>query len=91
MLRSLFTAISGLGAHQKMLDVTANNIANVNTTGYKSSTVQFEDTLSQTLQGGGASTATTGGTDPGAGGASAGTAANAATTDGSQGICVDRS
>lgn len=64
MLRSLFTAISGLGAHQKMLDVTANNIANVNTTGYKSSTTQFEDTLSQTLQGGGAATATTGGTDP---------------------------
>ena len=64
MLRSLFTAISGLGAHQKMLDVTANNIANVNTTGYKSSTTQFEDTLSQTLQGGGAATATNGGTNP---------------------------
>ena len=37
MLRSLFTGISGLGAHQQMLDVTANNIANVNTIGYKSS------------------------------------------------------
>ena len=64
MLRSLFTAISGLGAHQKMLDVTANNIANVNTTGFKASSTVFEDTLSQTLQGGGAATATSGGTNP---------------------------
>jgi flagellar hook protein FlgE len=64
MLRSLFTAISGLGAHQKMLDVTANNIANVNTTGFKASTTEFEDTLSQTLQGGGGPTATSGGTNP---------------------------
>jgi flagellar hook protein FlgE len=64
MLRSLFTGISGLSAHQEMLDVTANNIANVNTTGFKSSSVQFEDTLSQTISGGGAATTTTGGTDP---------------------------
>ncbi len=64
MLRSLFTGISGLSAHQQMLDVTANNIANVNTTGYKSSTVQFEDTLSQTISGGGAATGTNGGTNP---------------------------
>lgn len=64
MLRSLFTGISGLGAHQKMLDVTANNIANVNTTGFKGSSTVFEDTLSQTLAGGGAPTATNGGTNP---------------------------
>ena len=64
MLRSLFTAISGLGAHQQMLDVTANNIANVNTTGFKSSAAVFEDTLSQTLQGGGAAAGGNGGTDP---------------------------
>jgi flagellar hook protein FlgE len=51
MLRSLFTGISGLNAHQKMLDVTANNIANVNTVGFKSSSTVFEDTLSQTLSG----------------------------------------
>jgi flagellar hook protein FlgE len=51
MLRSLFTGISGLRAHQTMLDVTGNNIANVNTTGFKSSSVQFQDTLSQLLQG----------------------------------------
>ncbi|MEN3361801.1 MAG: flagellar hook protein FlgE, partial [Mycobacteriales bacterium] len=36
MLRSLFSGISGLRAHTQMMDVTANNIANVNTTGYKS-------------------------------------------------------
>ena len=64
MLRSLFTAISGLGAHQQMLDVTANNIANVNTTGFKASAAVFEDTLSQTLQGGGAAAGGNGGTDP---------------------------
>ncbi|GAB2476606.1 flagellar hook-basal body protein [Jatrophihabitans fulvus] len=49
MLRSLYTAISGLNAHQQMIDVTANNIANVNTVGFKSSTTLFEDTLSQTI------------------------------------------
>jgi flagellar hook protein FlgE len=63
MLQSLFTGISGLNAHQRMLDVTANNIANVNTTGFKSSTTQFEDALSQTVQGAGAPTATGGGTN----------------------------
>src|SRR5690348_12171028 len=51
MLRSLFTGISGLNAHQQMLDVVANNIANVNTTGFKGSTAVFADTLSQTLSG----------------------------------------
>lgn len=63
MLRSLFTGISGLTAHQQMLDVTANNIANVNTVGFKSSRTVFQDTLSQTLQGAGAGTATIGGTN----------------------------
>jgi len=53
MLRSLFTGVSGLSAHQQMLDVTSNNIANVNTTGYKASNTVFEDTLSQTMSGGG--------------------------------------
>ena len=64
MLRSLFTGISGLDAHQQMLDVTANNIANVNTVGYKSSSAVFEDTLSQTLSGAGAATTPTGGVNP---------------------------
>lgn len=64
MLRSLFTGISGLRAHQQMLDVTSNNIANVNTVGFKSSSTVFEDTLSQTISGAGAPTGTTGGTNP---------------------------
>lgn len=54
MLRSLFSGISGLRAHQTMLDVTGNNIANVNTTGFKTSQTQFQDTLSQVLQNAGA-------------------------------------
>ena len=51
MLRSLYSGISGLRAHQTMLDVTGNNIANVNTAGFKASTTQFQDTLSQMTQG----------------------------------------
>ncbi|BBH64974.1 flagellar hook protein FlgE [Actinoplanes sp. OR16] len=49
MLRSLYSGISGLNAHQKMIDVTGNNIANVNTAGYKTSSVQFQDTMSQMM------------------------------------------
>jgi flagellar hook protein FlgE len=64
MLRSLFSGISGLRAHQTMLDVTGNNIANVNTTGFKSSQTQFQDTLSQVLQNAGGAQAGTGGTNP---------------------------
>jgi flagellar hook protein FlgE len=64
MLRSLFSAISGLQAHQTKMDVVGNNIANVNTVGYKSSTTVFEDTLSQLLRNGSAPTATTAGTNP---------------------------
>jgi flagellar hook protein FlgE len=64
MLRSLFSAISGLQAHQTKMDVVGNNIANVNTVGYKSQTTVFEDTLSQILRNGSAPTATTAGTNP---------------------------
>ena len=53
MLRSMFAAVSGLQAHQTFMDVVGNNIANVNTTGFKSGTVEFEDLLSQTLNGAG--------------------------------------
>jgi flagellar hook protein FlgE len=63
MLRSLFTGISGLRAQQQMLDVASNNIANVNTVGYKSSSAVFESTLSQTIAGASAPTATQGGTN----------------------------
>lgn len=54
MLRSLFTGISGLSVHQTMLDVTSNNIANVNTTGFKSASTRFEDTFSQLVRSGAA-------------------------------------
>jgi flagellar hook protein FlgE len=64
MLRSLFSAISGLRANQTMLDVTGNNIANANTVGYKSSNVLFQDTLSQMLTAGSAPNANRGGTNP---------------------------
>ena len=64
MLRSLDSGISGLRAHQTMLDVTANNIANVNTTGFKASSIQFEDTLSQMLHSAGGSNAEVGSTNP---------------------------
>lgn len=64
MLRSLFAGISGLRVNQTMLDVTANNIANANTTGFKSSTTVFQDTLSQMLTGASGSSAARGGTNP---------------------------
>jgi flagellar hook protein FlgE len=64
MLRSLFSGISGLRAHQQMMDVTANNIANVNTTGYKSSQTVFQDTLSQMVNAAGAPQNQAGGTNP---------------------------
>jgi flagellar hook protein FlgE len=64
MLRSMFSAISGLRAHQTKMDVTGNNIANVNTVGYKSSQTVFQDTLSQIIRAGGAPAADRGGTNP---------------------------
>ncbi|WP_258724207.1 flagellar hook protein FlgE [Cellulomonas sp. NS3] len=64
MLRSLFSGISGLRSHQTMLDVTGNNIANVNTTGFKASQVQFQDTLSQVVQNAGGAQPGNGGTNP---------------------------
>ncbi|MGK5115299.1 MULTISPECIES: flagellar hook protein FlgE [unclassified Geodermatophilus] len=64
MLRSMFSAISGLRAHQTKMDVTGNNIANVNTVGYKGQQTVFEDTLSQVLRAGGSPTDGRGGTNP---------------------------
>ena len=64
MLRSLFSGISGLRAHQTMMDVVGNNIANVNTTGYKASSTIFEDTLSQMMRASGAPSGTVGGVNP---------------------------
>lgn len=51
MMRSLFSAVSGLRTHQTRMDVIGNNVANVNTPGYKSSRVTFQEVFSQTLRG----------------------------------------
>ena len=59
MMRSLYTATTGMQAQQIQIDVTSNNIANVNTIGFKSSTAQFADLLYQTLQYAGTPTSTT--------------------------------
>src|SRR4051794_17176342 len=64
MMRSLFSAISGLGGSQKMMDTVGNNIANVNTTAFKSARVTFEDIISQTLRDSQAPTAALGGLNP---------------------------
>jgi len=63
MIRGMYSAISGLRTHQMMLDVTANNLANVNTVGYKASRTTFKDQLQQTLFGGSAQGPNTGGTN----------------------------
>lgn len=63
MLRSLSTGATGLRAHQQAMDIIGNNIANVNTIGYKSNRATFADLLSQTVSGEQAATATTGGRD----------------------------
>lgn len=64
MIRSMFSAISGLRNHQTMMDVVGNNIANVNTNGFKSSSTVFADVLSQSVRGSGQASATSGGTNP---------------------------
>lgn len=50
MLRSLYSGVTGMKNHQVKLDVIANNISNVNTTGFKASTVSFQDLVSQTIR-----------------------------------------
>lgn len=52
MLRALKTAALGMTAQQLNVDVIANNLANVNTTGYKKSTIEFQDLLYETMQAG---------------------------------------
>lgn len=49
MMRSMFSGVSGLKVHQTKMDVIGNNIANVNTVGYKSQRVTFSDVFSQTI------------------------------------------
>ena len=64
MLRSMFSAISGLRGHQIMMDVIGNNIANVNTVGFKTGRVNFQDIMSQTLHGANAPQGNLGSIDP---------------------------
>jgi flagellar hook protein FlgE len=61
MMRSLFSAVSGLKTHQTAMDVIGNNVANVNTTAYKSSRALFQDIYSQTISAATAPTTTSGG------------------------------
>lgn len=63
LLNSLFSGVSGLRNHQSMMDVIGNNIANVNTIGYKGSRVTFSDTFNQFVKAGTNPTDTTGGTN----------------------------
>lgn len=51
MLRSMYSGISGMKNFQTKLDVIGNNIANVNTYGYKKGRVTFKDMVSQTISG----------------------------------------
>jgi len=64
MMRSMFAGVSGLRTHQTRMDIVGNNIANVNTYGFKSSRASFQEMLSQTIQGASAPTETVGGTNP---------------------------
>ena len=60
MMRSLYSGVAGLKTHQTKMDVIGNNIANVNTTAFKSSSVTFADLMSQTTQSASGANATTG-------------------------------
>lgn len=66
MMRSLYSGVSGLKTHQTKMDVIGNNIANVNTTSYKSMSINFSDLMYQTTQSATGPNATTGtaGTNP---------------------------
>jgi flagellar hook protein FlgE len=64
MSDALLSGVSGLQAHQTMLDVAGNNLANVNTYGFKSSRVTFSELLSDTLREATQPTSKTGGTNP---------------------------
>jgi len=64
LLRSLLTGISGLRAQQTAIDVTGDNIANVSTTGYKASRVNFSTLISQNMRFGSAPAGNLGGTNP---------------------------
>ena len=65
MMRSLYSAVGGLKNHQTRMDVIGNNIANVNTTGFKAGRASFQDILNQNIQGASSSSTTgKGGVNP---------------------------
>ncbi len=64
MMRSMFSGVSGLRTHQVKMDVIGNNIANVNTVGYKATSAQFAESFSQILRGAGSPQGGRGGTNP---------------------------
>ncbi len=64
MMASLFAGVSGLKNHQVRMNVIGNNIANINTIGYKASRVNFQEALVQTFKGAGRPSSTSGGTNP---------------------------
>lgn len=66
MVRSMYSGVSGMKAHQSRMDVIGNNIANVNTYGFKGSRATFRDIYYQTLKGAAGASATGGGTNPSA-------------------------
>ena len=64
MMRSMYSGVSGLQVHQVKMDVIGNNIANVNTVGFKGSKVTFSEVFAQTIKGAGAPQEGRGGTNP---------------------------
>ncbi|PAB61266.1 flagellar hook protein FlgE [Anaeromicrobium sediminis] len=64
MMRSMYSAVSGLSAHQMKMDIIGNNIANVNTVAFKGSRVTFKETFNQTVKGASGAEGGTGGTNP---------------------------
>lgn len=64
MMRSMYSGVSGLRVHQTKMDVIGNNIANVNTIGYKKSQTSFQEAFSQVVKGGSAPSGGGGGTNP---------------------------
>ncbi|MDD4503228.1 MAG: flagellar hook protein FlgE [Clostridiaceae bacterium] len=64
MMRSMFSGVSGLRAHQLKMDTIGNNIANVNTVGYKSQRATFQEVFNQTIRGAGSPQGGKGGTNP---------------------------
>lgn len=61
MMRSLFSGVAGLKTHQQKMDVIGNNIANVNTTAFKSTSTTFQDVMYQTMSNASGGTSTRGG------------------------------